>query len=302
MDNISIRNIIFFTLFIFIAACTMDTLPPAESCLSSSSTTISQKGSILYLGHIYGSDSTVDERIERLNLAEYEHIWLGGDVLGSSDKDINRLEYIDCLFDLKSKGHFWALGNHDISSNNYDWIEQITDRNEFYSEHLNGLTAIILNTTLEEPECNRLKEQCDMFMAVCDTIQASSHLVILSHHIIWDWADGIPSMNQRANANNSAWHCNCEPFSKFIHIMYNKLIEVQERGIQVVFISGDYGQKDKAFQQQCDNDIWFIASGIDANNKYLPDSTKDKVLLLQHDDINRTLDWEFLDLDSLSSL
>lgn len=260
------------------------------------------KGGILFLGHTYGTNETIDARLEKINFKNYDHIWLGGDVCAESDHKRSTLEYLDSLFDLKSAGHYWALGNHDITYDHLDWIEETTGRNEFYTEHLNGMTVMVLNTNLYDPECDRMQEQFDMFDKVCDTIQASSHLVVLSHHVIWDTAPGLPSLNERANANKAFWQSRCEPNSKFIHVLYDRLLKAQQRGVQVVFISGDYGQKEKEFQQQCDNGMWFIGSGIDQHNKYLPDTARDKILYLQHDAKNRTLDWEFLDLDSLSSL
>ena len=156
------------------------------------------------------------------------------------------------------------------------------------------------------PNCERMQAQNEMFRKVCDTIQKSSHLVILSHNVVWDKASGLPSLNERANDNQPSWKILCDPYSRFQDTLYSRLIEVRQRGVEVLFISGDYGQKEKSFEQQCNNGIWFIGSGIDRSNRYMPDSikdtAKDKVLFLQHDVDARTLDWQFLDLDSLSSL
>jgi hypothetical protein len=169
------------------------------------------------------------------------------------------------------------------------------------------MTVMVLNTNLYDPECERLEAQNTMFENVCDTITESSHLVLLSHHIIWNIVKDFPSLWEKANANKPFWESKCGEFetARFHDILYQQLVEVQEKGVQVVFISGDYGQKDKFFERESEDGIWFLASGIDQHNRHFPDSlksvVKDKVLHLQHNPEERSLNWQFLDLDSLSA-
>ncbi len=261
------------------------------------------RNSILFLSHIYKSKTRIDPRVEQLNLNKYEHIWLGGDICGDSDIKYSTLEYINKVLKVDQPGNYWALGNHDVEGENYDWLEKITGKKDFYTIYHKGLNVIVLNTNLEPPECERLKLQNDMFQNVCDTIQESSHLIILSHHVVWNHVKEMPSLWHRANANYPAWQSRCKPMSRFDHVLYNRLVEVQKRGIQVIFISGDYGQKEKQFQFRCNEGVWFIGSGIDHSNRLMPDTlkntAKDLILLLNHSPENRTLDWQFLDLDSL---
>jgi hypothetical protein len=228
---------------------------------------------------------------------------LGGDICGNSDKEYSTLEYINEVFKVDQPGNYWAVGNHDVLSGNYDWLEKITGRKDFYTTSHKGITVMVLNTQLKPSECKRLQSQYEMFQNVCDTINESSHLIILSHSVIWNHVEGMPNLWHRANANKPYWESRCEPRSRFQHVLYKRLVEVQKRGIQVVFISGDYGQKEKQFQYRCKEGLWFIGSGIDRSNRYIPDSlketSKDLILLLDHSPENRTLNWKFLDLDSL---
>lgn len=267
---------------------------------------LDKKNSIIFFGHIYHDDYSVDRRLEYFKSEYYDYIWLGGDICARTDDSSSTLDYLDSLFDLKAPGHSFAIGNHDVPNNNIALIEKYTGRNEFYTEYVNGMTLMTLNTNLYAPECDRMQEQFDMFKAVCDTIQASSHLVVLSHHIIWDRTDSMPSMAGKANANKGYWEVRCQPNSMFQEVWYDMLVAVQQRGVQVLFIAGDYGQRDKAFQHQCPNGIWFLASGIDRFNKSLPQATqataKDSILYLEHNPVLRTLEWEFLDLDSMSKV
>ncbi len=284
----NVLTFLFFSLLL-LAACKKDSKPIPNS--------------ILFLGHIYESHTKIDKRIERLNLDKYEHIWLGGDVCANSDKEYSILEYINETLKVDAPQNYWTLGNHDVLFNHYDWIEKITGKKEFYTKYHKGMTVMVMNTVLKDPECSRLEAQYEMFQQLCDTIQESSHLIVLSHYVIWNHVKNMPNLWRRANANNPTWESRCQAKSRFEHVLYNRLVEVQKRGVQVVFISGDYGQKDKKFQFQCEEDIWFLASGLDRSNKHMPDSlqetAKDFILLLDHSPENRTLTWNFLDLDSL---
>lgn len=260
--------------------------------------------SILFLGHTYASPAALDKRIENLDYRHFDHIWLGGDICAQSDHYKSTLKYINDILEVDDPQNYWALGNHDILAGNYDWIQETTGKPDFYARYHKGMTVMVLNTNLEAPACDRLAQQADMFMHLTDTISASSHLIILSHYIIWNHVKGTPNLWHRANANNPYWQFRCDDKrSRFEDGMYQRLVEVQKRGVQVIFISGDYGQKEKSFQYQTATGIWFLASGIDHSNKYMPDSlkssAKDKVLLFDHYPAERQLHWTFLDLDSL---
>lgn len=260
--------------------------------------------SILFLGHTYASDSTIDQRLEQLDLSGFEHIWLGGDICANTDRKKATLAYLSEYLSIEDPLNYWALGNHDVASDNYDWISKKTGKPDFYTREHKGMTVVVLNTNLVPPACEQMEAQADMFEQVCDTISESSHLIILSHYVIWNHVKGTPNLWKRANANNPYWEFRCgNKRSRFEDGMYDKLVEVQKRGVQVIFISGDYGQKEKSFQCKTKEDIWFLASGIDYTNKYIPDSlkntAKDKVLALYHLPEQRSLHWTFLDLDSL---
>ena len=102
------------------------------------------EGGILFLGHTYQTNSTVDERVERLLLQNYEHIWLGGDVCAATTRDLSTLIYLDSLFNFRKPGNFWAIGNHDVNTTDNDhlFIEAATGRNEYYAEYMKGITGI----------------------------------------------------------------------------------------------------------------------------------------------------------------
>ncbi len=274
----------YFKLIVFIIVI----LLPLFSCK------MNTKGDKLYifLGHIYKHNAfdKVDKRVERINFKKYDKIFLGGDVCVKTSADRSTLKYVDNLFDLSSPDTYWAIGNHDILDGNPEMIKEFTNRNLFYSEFTDGLTILVLDTYLEN---SILNEQYNLFSEVCDTISKSSHLLVLMHNVVWDSVSTDFSGDDFANGNYPHWHCRTEPIDYFYHSMYPKLTDVQNRGIQVICISGDLGQREiKHFQYRTDTGIWFLGSGISNNPKY-SNGEKCMYLVLHNNIENRDVSWEF---------
>ncbi len=310
--------VLFLALFSLSTSCSKEddvspeSLPPIvempnDSCLHLTATT-KRIEKMVFLGHTYDWTNTVDERLEYLASKKYfqdfDHIWLGGDMCSETTQESATLDYLNCLFDLSHPRTHWAVGNHDVRNGNHHFITNATQRPFSYTSLHGDLAVMVLNTNLYDPECTELDAQNNMIQNVCDTLEVASHLVVLSHHIIWGDADaGIQSINMwdRANANKPFWKSECAPNTKFHQSLYPLFTAVQERGIQVVFIAGDYGQREKKFQYLSEKGIWFIASGIDDsyvehNGIPLP---PDHILELQYDTFDANLSWKFADLDSL---
>ena len=267
-----------------------------------------EKKGILFIGHPYlwhlASDR-VDERIERINLKKYKQLWLGGDLCSETTEKYATLGYLDGLFDLSSSNTHWTLGNHDVRNGNWDWISEFTSRDLHYVQDAQGMTIIVTNSNYSpDIHCDQLDEQYQMIRAVCDTISTSSHLIMLSHLVTWGGVEDSMKTDRVSNLNWPTWKYSCiEPQPYFHRIIYPMLKEVQERGIQVVVISGDAGQKDKQYQYQTADGLWFLASGI--NNSFEKDEEKrkllpaDRLLYLEYSKESRSLVWTFPSLDSL---
>ncbi len=265
----------------------------------------------LFLGHTYewhAPDQKVDTRVELMDLNRYDRIWLGGDVCSESSLDYSTLEYIDSIFDLKAPGNHFALGNHDIRNTNIEWIEEVTERKTYYAYYENDITTITLNSTLTPEDCQRLDEQYRLIRDVCDTIEESSHLILLMHHGIYsDNIPGLPSPDSYAHGNYKYWNANCySSENHFDNAIYPLLVEAQNRGVQVICVVGDAGWGTlKAAEFQADAGVWFLASGI-TNSTYLNNPEPitsgfpgDSVLIFEHILDERKLIWDMHDLDSL---
>lgn len=279
------------------SACTYDTLTPSPP------RPVEKKG-ILFLGHIYDTPSTIDPRIEQLKLQQYEQIWLGGDVCSETTKEFSTIQYLDSIFDLSDPNTHWAVGNHDIRNGNEEWITDATGRDLFYTHTTDGMTLLVLNTNVNRTECDQIEAQYDLMQQVLDTISESSHLFVLMHHVVWGDVDQNMNAIRAANAGSSWMRFRCTGATQFQRSVYPMLKEVQARGVQVMVISGDGGQKnDKTYEYLTEDGIWFLISGI--NNVNISDPIEraklppDRILYLEIDPVSRRLRWEFPDLDLL---
>lgn len=284
------------TFLILFPRCKDDDLPLPEECDTFCN--------YLFLGHIYEEQNAVDQRIESADLSGYSQIWLGGDICSETTKEESTLEYLDQLFELGSDQTHWALGNHDIRNGNLEWITSRTGRETYYTHYFNGITLLVLNTNyIDSNDCALMEAQTDLIQSVCDTISASSHLVILMHNVVWGAENGVISSSAYANVNLSWIPFECSPPKRFMEVAYPNLLKVQERGISVLCIAGDMGQVAGTYSGINDAGIVFLASGITSetawNEQWPTAGKRDSVLVLTHDLLGKKLSWEFIDIDDI---
>ncbi len=258
----------------------------------------------LFLGHIYESPNTIDERIAGADLSPYKQIWLGGDLCSETTREESTLEYLDSLFDLGGSSTHWTVGNHDIRNGNLNWITSRTERELFYTEHFDGIILLVLNTNYRDTEdCTWMEEQLAMIESVCDTISESSHLVVLMHQVVWGGIDEAMQPITFGNNNGSWIPFQCFPLNRFKDAVYPELLKAQQRGVSVVCIAGDMGQVAASFEFTTDEGVVFLASGITSetlwNEQWPTYGQQDSVLVLTHDLIGRELSWEFINVENI---
>jgi len=251
----------------------------------------------LFVGHCYQSGSggtKVDYRIEQLNLSDYEGVWLGGDVCSEAMLNYSTIEYIDGLFDLGNPETHWALGNHDARNGNWEWYEELSGRKTYYAYNNYGITRIVLNTNLVPTNCEMMDEQFEIISSVCDTIEQSKYLILLMHHGLWQDVPGLPSPSYYAQSNLRYWNASCDSVNtNFVDVVYPKLVEVKQRGIEVICVLGDMGAGLKKFQVDSDDGIHFLGCGLHHNEP------EDMVLIFNYNTENQQLNYNFHNLDSL---
>jgi hypothetical protein len=270
----------------------------------------------LFLGHPYdwNQPDRIDYRLERLEFAQYDQIWLGGDVCSHLTEKPETLEYLDSLFDLGSERMHWSLGNHDIMHGNVEWITEKTGRPAFYTTWVDGICLMVLNTNLfwffpDDPpaiDCAEKERQLEMIFRVADTVSAASHLVILHHHALFNELKINASGNRIEvfNINPVPVRATCDPESDFTAIVYSRLEKAQRRGVQVVLVGGDFGMQAKEFEFRTQEGIWMLGSGINnsLDPRYAPEYVTtfdlDKVLVFKHFPKKRKLEWKFVKLEN----
>ena len=274
--------------------------------------------SYLFLGHPYDwrRSDRLDPRLELIDFQKYDGIWLGGDVCSQTTAREATLAYLDSLIGLKNPATFWAVGNHDLMYGHTDRISTTTGRPFFYTHWLEGMCVLVLNTQLmwhnpwKQPveACEEREAQLSLIHRLCDSLQAASHLVVLHHHALFnelkinDQGDTMRFFNVNAMPVRTG----CPPQEVNVtETVYPWLVAVQNRGIQVVCIGGDFGMNAKTFAHRSAEGIWLLGSGINnsLDKDYVPDYVTnlqpDSVLILNHHPQTRTLDWSFVRLRDL---
>jgi len=271
------KTIIYYILFIsLLTACTS-----------------TEKAAYLHIPHTRTNKNIeVLDAVKNLNYNKYDMLWLGGDMAIHTSEDDATMQLMNELFDLESPNTLWSLGNHD--NTDLDRVQRFTQRPAYYTHHHhNGITFLVLDT--QDSLSNIVGEQQAMVNSVVDTIQMSSHLVILHHKLIWML--GHPELEARipdvTNGGTGETCVQCINPNNFYTEIYPKLMEVKKRGVEVLCIGGDIGFKAKEFEYQTKENIHFLASGI------ADDTLVNKVLVFEHDLNNKKLTWTFKDIKEL---
>ncbi|MBT8232579.1 MAG: metallophosphoesterase [Saprospiraceae bacterium] len=280
---------------------------------------IESQKTYVVLGHIYdwtADGSRIDKRLEKVNFKNYKGIWLGGDICSETTKSSETIKYLDHHFNLESAHTLWALGNHDIRNGNFEFIQNITNRDSYYSYDFEAGQVIVLNTQmthdLMKDSCEWRANQGDFFHDQLDQILISEgqidNLIIFSHQAIWSDCEQPLTNYERIGNQKAAWMSfYCGKLSTFRTEYFNKLKEIQNQGINVICVAGDGGQYQKTFYQKGYSDIQYYVTGINnsvlkTNNDVLIskyNSEPDSVLIFKFDNIDKSFNGEYIPLENL---
>ena len=133
-----------------------------------------------------------------------------------------------------------------------------------------------------------------MISNVCDTIQESKYLILMMHHGLWYDVPGLPSPSSYANSILNYWNANCDSVdTPFVKTIYPKLVQVENKGIDVICVMGDMGLFQKSFYALSNDGVQFLGCGL-----YMAEPD-DQVLIFEYDVLDKDLHWSFHNLDSL---
>ena len=273
-----------------------------------------------FAGHCYQWNAPnwgrTDLRLEKIGLDTFDQLWLGGDLVENLFHHPQNIEFVDSFFQVGKATTHWAIGNHDVLDQKGDFsgIEKKTKRKTYNASHKNGITILVLNTTEfsfpayqnQQHECELLDGQMDLIKAVTDTIQNSSHLIILHHHALLtnEIAEQKIKVEEVFNVYAPDFNLACEERGTFSELVYPRLQEVQKRGVQVILIGGDTGLRVKEFDFKTKDGISFLGTGLNnsAGTEHRPayfSTAPDKVLIFKHQPEIRKLEWRFQLLDEM---
>jgi hypothetical protein len=288
------------------------------SCLSEPD---SQK-KYLFLGHTYQwgvkDNNRIDYRLEKFDFAPFDQVWLGGDLCARTNESPATLAYLDSIFDLSSERTHWTWGNHDVQyGGSWEVITDVTQRKSYYSTDVNGICLVVLNTNEfhfpqyqpKPQECEVLDGQIQLLENIADTISEASHLVILHHLVLLsnERTGNQMKLNEIWNLYQPDLTVDCAGTTSFDERIYPLLERIQEKGIPVILVGGDLGQRSKAFEYQSEEGIWFLGSGINnsAVDHYIPDyvtnTNPDSILVFKHNLRTQKLEWTFSPLSDFVS-
>lgn len=263
----------------------------------------------LFISHTYDWErpfqNKIDQILERSDLSKYDGFWLGGDMTSSTLLNISSLDYLDSLFNLKNPNSHYILGNHEARNQNYDFYYAHTGRPDFYTSRLDNMVITVLNTNLNISDCDALNAQYKLLESTIDNSGDASHYVILMHHQIFKDDDRI--LGFKTHGDLDFYKMNCTSKNDFWIDFYPKLVNLQKTGTEVVLVVGDTGW-DKGREVVSPEGITFLSSGI--NNAHARAKNTDKTKIIYNNDrvleftlspSEKSLEWNFIMLDSLGS-
>jgi len=231
-------------------------------------------------------NQVIDPRMEKINYGQFDMILLGGDICEETSKEKSTLDYLERIFDLDAPTTLWALGNHDNA--NLKLVEQATKRPKSFTTHQNGITFVILYTQEEvDWKCTITGEQLSMLQQVADTIQESSHLIIMTHKLIW--IKDHPDMKAHQGDKAYNWSCNYMITRNGWQTEIVPLLQkVEKRGIEVIALAGDIGNNVSAFAVHAEDGIDYLASGTNPVKEGI------QFLHFRHNLEKKELKWRFV--------
>jgi hypothetical protein len=195
--------------------------------------------SYLHLSHTRTNiNPDVDSLVEMIDFDRFDMLWLGGDLAKATSANNKAMTHVDSIFNVGKKSTLWALGNHDYQDLNR--VEEFTHRSRYYSTNKNKITIVVLDT--QDSLSSIVGDQKDLLFKVLDTLNESTHLILLHHKLIWMYNNNDLETQNYFFPNGRIGGCGyCINPNNFNSEIYPKLVEIKQKGIEVLCIGGDIG-------------------------------------------------------------
>ncbi|MFC4634840.1 hypothetical protein ACFO3O_13035 [Dokdonia ponticola] len=226
------------------------------SCKESS---VNPPKSYIYVAHTrLNTNDSVYHKVYDIDFSTYDMTLLGGDLALSSFSGKTITPHLDSIFDFKSPTTLWSVGNHDNTSDKKFYATTL--KKKYHAYQKDDVTFITLNS--QDSLSSIVGGQKDFLFSVLDTIQTRS-VLLMSHKLIF--MNDHPILDARiakvCNANKGECY-HCHNVNNFYQDIYPKLLEVKNRGIQVLWVGGDLGYKTSEFEYVDDQGIVFLGNGF----------------------------------------
>lgn len=216
----------------------------------------------LFLSHTYvrgGPHMDVDSLVKRIDFNNYDLLLLGGDLLEHTTQYADTFDWAKSIFKLDQPNTLWAVGNHDYD--NIQSVQDMLDGQQYYARYFNGITFLILDT--QDSMSNFRADQLELIRNVTDTVQESSHLVLLMHKLIWMVDGGILESMADSVCNGGLGSCfYCNNPNNFYSDIYPRLVSLKNRGVKVLCLGGDIGLSVQKYEHTSSEGIQFAATGL----------------------------------------
>lgn len=269
---------VFVLLFLSLTACKKEAIQDNDP---------RQRKTYLHLSHTREVDNpNILPGVNELNFDDYDLLLLGGDLGQNTSENPSSMVFYDQLFNFASSKTLWTLGNHDYEDTML--VSSFTSRPTYYAYHENGITFIVLDTQMDSS--NISGAQLNYVLGVLDTMQTSSHCLLLHHKLMWH--PELPHFNadsvQLGNGELGDCHWCLNPENNFYEVLYPELVAVEKRGVQVLLVGGDFGNQVSSFSYKTTEGIQILGSGL----TYL-DGGRGEYLVFRHYPKVRHLEWRF---------
>lgn len=247
------------------------------------------KETFIHLSHFRMTENhQFNSQLSTIDFKVYDLRLLGGDLALDTSGDPAVMDTLDRWFDLKSEQTLWALGNHDY--NDLNRVESYTNRPPVYTYTYKSICFLVLDT--QDDYSNYSGEQLALIKTVLDTLEDSEYLFLLHHKL--NWLYGHPDLEAQIDdlANGRFGDCfYCTNPNNFYQEIYPMLKGLADEGTEIYCVGGDLGYHTKTFYFSPDENIHFLASGMNGLDE------DNAVIIFEYDPISHKLDWSFQKLD-----
>lgn len=246
--------------------------------------------SYIYIAHTrVNSNDSIYGKVYDIDFSQYDMTLLGGDLsMSSFSRRHVILPHLDSVFNFKNPNTLWSIGNHDNVSDKRFY--ETTLRNKYHVYQKDDVTFITLNS--QDSLSSIVGKQKDFLFSVLDTIQTSS-VLLMTHKLIF--MNDHPLLGDKIDkvCNAREGECfHCHNPNNFQKEIYPKLLELKNKGKQVLWVGGDLGYKTSEFEYIDKQGIVFLGNGL----WYPKDWNKVLIFSKKRD---KPLEYTFVHIDSL---